>query len=273
MQNAAFRFFDLLLEMRNLVYDALTTDKSIRRPLLDFKDPIEMYVQTPPRYIPIMLANRQLSQEFEKQWIQTYSKDVTLAAIDRGPQSLRSPYNFVWPSELPRRCAQAVSECKVYAHLFCGVGQCPFHEAWESVPEDSDEDFPEICWAIEMLKPLVERMETSFLPQFSNLKHLDFKIAMWWPCEDGAFEWPDTPHGPEMKTWLDRLVSHPRCRSCEIVLVDADDEYEFWCHEDYFMGQSVQPYATWNREEGWKAGPARGPTLEFLEDIKDDEEE
>lgn len=234
---------------------------------------IETYVQTPPRFIPIMLASRQLSEEYNKQWLQTHGKDVTLAAIDGGPKNILSTRNGLWPSELPRPCTQAVSECKVYAHLFCGVGQCPFHEAVESVDEVSDEESAIICWAIEMLKPLVERMETSFLPQFSNLKQVDFKIAMWWPCEDGAFEWPDTPHGPEMKTWLDRLVSHPKCRSCEIVIVDGQDEYEFWYHEDCFMGQSVEPYATWNREEGWKAGPATGPTLKFLEDIGDDEED
>lgn len=235
-QTGVFRFFDLPLEMRNLVYDALTTDIHVSRQLSDFGLLIETHVQAPLRFIPILLANRQLSEEYNKQWLQTYGKDVTLAAIDRGPKNLsyRSPDNVLWPSELPQPCAQAVSECKIYAHLWCGVGQCPFHEAVQSVDEFSDEESTVICWAIEMLKPLVERMETSFLPQFANLKQVDFKVAMWWPCED--------------------------------------DEYDFWCHEDYARGRSVEPYATWNREDGWKAGPARGPSLKFLEDIGDEEE-
>ena len=248
-QDGVFRFFDLPLEMRNLVYDALTPEGCMALPLRHHKDRIQIYVENPPPFIPILLANRQLNAEFNKQWFHTHGKDVSLHAIDLGPRTRHADNRFLWQSELPRRSVQAVSECMIDAHLYWGDWECSYHEAMYSV-EYPSYGAADICSAVAMLKRLVESMETSFLPQLPSLEHVDFKIGMWWPCEDGALEWPDTPHGPELKTWLERLVSHPKCRSCEVLQVDGNEDHYLPVLVDSYRG-----YATWNRERGWKAAP------------------
>lgn len=115
-----FRFFDLPPELRNRVYDCLNKQVQVRDQDFYLQKPNHLCIVSNAPIISVLLANRQLSHEYEKQRKRSASSaPVTLTVV-----SPQSPMNFdptyasgaQWPQNLPEECARSIGRLVIYGH-------------------------------------------------------------------------------------------------------------------------------------------------------------
>ena len=80
-----------------------------------------------------------------------------------------------------------------------------------------------------------------------NLRNLDITIGLWCPFDTESV-WPESPHSSELQKALQDMSSIPKLRTLRI----------YSCQEDSYEADEIaeygNKYATWTKEDGWKAG-------------------